>query len=257
MVSIHPIRALKDNYIWLLRSPKQYACVFDPGESAPVLTFLQKNKLKLLSILITHHHWDHVSGVLELLQHYPNITVYGPAHDAINGLNNPVSEPNEIYLPELELSFKVLSIPGHTLDHIAYYNNKFLFCGDTLFSAGCGRVFEGTMPQMLQSLEKLKALDGDILMFCAHEYTKKNLEFALTLEPENLAIKKRLCQVKEQLAQEKPSLPVRLREEKQTNPFLRCREAKLIQAVIKKDPRIDPKDPIAVFTALRKWKDTY
>ncbi len=183
MLNIIPIPAFEDNYIWLLHQ-HGYAVVVDPGDATPVITTLQKLNLTLAAILITHHHNDHIGGVDDLL-HFQSAPVYAPQYESFSFEHTRLVDGDEIDLPEIDLSFRIMWLPGHTLGHIAYVNNDYLFCGDTLFGAGCGRLFEGTPAQMLQSLARLKKLNVNTQVFCTHEYTAKNIAFALTLEPDN------------------------------------------------------------------------
>jgi hydroxyacylglutathione hydrolase len=220
MIKIFPINALKDNYIWALcnTSTKQVAIV-DPGVAAPVIKCLAEQDLQLSSILVTHHHADHNGGVEELLQHSP-VPVFSFA---------TIGTAAEIDLPDQHLKLKVMHIPGHTMDHIAFYNNKLLFSGDTLFGAGCGRIAAATVAlakksnaqQMFESLNKLKNLPPETKVYCGHEYTLANLKFAATIEPDNAEIKQRITQVEQLLAQNLPSLPSTIGLELATNPFLR------------------------------------
>src|SRR4051812_13271561 len=183
---IVPISAFKDNYVWTLRN-ERHAAVVDPGEARPVLEYLAREKLELCAILATHHHPDHVGGIAELLQHQ-RVPVFGPRDEPIPTLTNPVSGGDEVEVAELGVSFSVLDIPGHTRAHIAYYGAGMLFCGDTLFACGCGRVFEGTSEQMYASLEKLGALPDETKVYCGHEYTLANIGFAKAVEPDNKAL---------------------------------------------------------------------
>src|SRR3954468_1521332 len=183
---IVPISAFKDNYVWTLRN-ERYAAVVDPGEARPVLDYLAREKLQLAAILATHHHPDHVGGIAEILARH-KAPVYGPRNEPIETLTQPVSEGDEVAVPELGVRFSVLDIPGHTRAHIAYYGAGALFCGDTLFACGCGRLFEGTAQQMYASLQKLAALPDDTKVYCGHEYTLANIGFAKSVEPRNAAL---------------------------------------------------------------------
>lgn len=260
ILKIVPIKAFKDNYIWLLFNPhNRCAMVVDPGDATPVLTVLNKEKLKLIGILITHHHWDHTGGVLELVEktHAP---VYGGANEPIPGLNHPLSDSDSIQFKELELTLHILDIPGHTLGHIAYYSNKMneemLFSGDTLFTGGCGRLFEGTAEQMICSLTKLKNLSPNTKVYCGHEYTLNNLRFAKLLEPENAAIERRLHMVENLRAEDKPTVPAHLSEELETNPFLRTEQTNVIKAT---EQHFGTKfnSNIQIFKAIREWKNHF
>ncbi len=216
---ITPIKAFQDNYIWAMIED-QNLIIVDPGDAKPVLEFISHSKLNLLSILITHKHLDHMGGVDEIYTKYPNIEIYAPRDSNFSFPYKAVGEGEEFKIDGTSMNFKVLETPGHTLDHIVYINESNLFCGDTLFACGCGRIFEGTYNQMFESLQKFKKLDADMKVFCAHEYTVKNIEFALSLNPTN---KKLLNRLKSCLNQE-VTLPSSLKEEFETNPFLLAKD---------------------------------
>jgi len=216
---ITPIKAFQDNYIWAMIED-QNLIIVDPGDAKPVLEFISHSKLNLLSILITHKHLDHMGGVDEIYTKYPNIEIYAPRDSNFSFPYKAVGEGEEFKIDGTSINFKVLETPGHTLDHIVYINESNLFCGDTLFACGCGRIFEGTYNQMFESLQKFKKLDADMKVFCAHEYTVKNIEFALSLNPTN---KKLLNRLKSCLNQE-ITLPSSLKEEFETNPFLLAKD---------------------------------
>jgi hydroxyacylglutathione hydrolase len=257
MLTVTPIRAFKDNYIWLLVNPaNQYCAIIDPGDAEPVIAYLQKLKLTPCGILITHHHHDHSGGVLALKEKYPAIPVYGPARESIDGVDYKVAENDLVVLELLGLEFTVYDIPGHTLGHVAYYGHQMVFCGDTLFAAGCGRLFEGTANQMVHSLSRISNLPDNTLIYCAHEYTAANLRFAEMVEPENQAIQVRKKTVAAQIAQHTPSLPSQVLLEKMTNPFLRCEERAVIHAV-QSQSNDRSTDPVTIFQALRTWKDNF
>lgn len=253
-MNIKPIRALKDNYIWAIVDDAQHvAIIVDPGDATPVNAFLREQQLTLAGILITHHHWDHCDGITELRSHY-SVPIYGPVKEKIVGVTEKVDEGDEINFDYLAL--KIVAIPGHTLGHIAYYSPGILFCGDTLFAAGCGRLFEGTAEQMVASLMKIAALPDDTKIYCAHEYTFNNLRFAQLVEPNNKKITERLQQVKTLRDQNLPTLPSLLGIEKETNPFFRCDSAELI-ANVEKYAGQKISNPVDVFSRLRHWKDTF
>lgn len=216
---ITPIKAFQDNYIWAMIED-QNLIIVDPGDAKPVLEFISHSKLNLLSILITHKHLDHMGGVDEIYTKYPNIEIYAPRDSNFSFPYKAVGEGEEFKIDGTSMNFKVLETPGHTLDHIVYINESNLFCGDTLFACGCGRIFEGTYNQMFESLQKFKKLDAAMKVFCAHEYTVKNIEFALSLNPTN---KKLLNRLKSCLNQE-ITLPSSLKEEFETNPFLLAKD---------------------------------
>ena len=253
-VTIAPIRAFKDNYIWCLRSGRS-AVVVDPGDAIPVLDYLNAEGLELEAILATHHHADHVGGNAKLLAKY-NVPVFGPKRENIPGISRKLEQDDEIDVPGLGMHMRVLDIPGHTAGHIAYFGEGVVFSGDTLFSCGCGRLFEGTPAQMYASLSKLAALPGETLVFCGHEYTLANLRFARAADPANPAIGERELAVRAALDRGIPSLPSSLKDELAANPFLRAQEPALIESASRFAGRALT-DPVQVFAALRAWKDTF
>ena len=251
MFEISFIPAFKDNYIWLLTRGKR-AFVVDPGDAAPVISRLEADDLTLEGILITHHHPDHQGGIAELLARWP-VEVYAPANESITGCTRPLSGGEQIDV--LGQMVEVMVVPGHTLGHLAYLAPGALFCGDTLFGAGCGRLFEGTPEQMSASLDRIAALPDDTLVYCAHEYTEMNLRFALAVEPDNLALHARVVKVAAQRAAGLPSVPSSLGEEKGTNPFLRCTETAVIEAGLQHAAVNRKKE--AIFAAIRSWRNGF
>ncbi|MBK1700252.1 hydroxyacylglutathione hydrolase [Thiococcus pfennigii] len=263
-LAITPIPALDDNYIWLLQADdrRQAACV-DPGEAEPVLAVLAARGLELTAILITHHHPDHTAGIAELVAAYPDALVCGPRDRRLKGLTRVVGEGDEAAVPGLAAGFRVLEVPGHTASHIAYLgptpDDDALFCGDTLFTAGCGRVFDGTCAQLAASLARLAALPPTTLCYCAHEYTLANLGFAAWVEPDNPARAARQADAERRRAAGEPTVPATLALELATNPFLRTGEPAVRAAAERfAGQPLDASPPprIEVFTALRRWKDT-
>ena len=252
MLEIVPVKAFKDNYIWTLRDGK-CAAVVDPGDARPVIEYLTREKLDLVAILATHHHADHVGGIPALLER-GRVPVYGPRGEPIETLTRAVGEGDTVTIPELGVSFAVLDIPGHTRAHIAYYGAECLFCGDTLFACGCGRVFEGTPAQMYASLEKLRALPDSTKVYCGHEYTLANIGFARGVEPGNQALDAREARDRGLREAGKPTLPTTLGEEKATNPFLRCLEPAVVESA-NKYLGARAADPVRVFAAIRDWKN--
>lgn len=256
MLEIIPLPALKDNYIWLLRNKiSDHVAIVDPSEAKPVLNYINGEGLIPIAIMITHHHWDHVGGIPELSKHY-NIPVYTPKTESVNGSTHPVGEGDIVKLSELDLTLNVMDVPGHTAGAVAYYDEHRIFSGDTLFTAGCGRMFEGTPPQMHASLSKFKTLPDTTLLYCGHEYTVANLKFAAAVEPENIAIKERLELAEKARKQNQPTVPASLAEEKQTNPFLRCEEPSVIEAATHYASKT-LNDPTEVFATVRNWKDNF
>jgi len=253
-ILVEPIRAFNDNYIWALRGGRTVAVV-DPGDAQPVLDYLARERLELIAILATHHHADHVGGVAEL-RRGRDIPVYGPKNEPIATLTRSVGGGDRVAIPQLGLQFEVLDIPGHTRAHIAYYGSNMVFCGDTLFACGCGRVFEGTPPQLHASLQKLAALPDDTQVYCGHEYTLANIRFARAVEPGNAALAGRERSDARTRAENLPTLPTTIAREKATNPFLRCDQPE-VAAAAGRHRGAAVTDPVEVFTAIREWKNTY
>jgi len=217
LIHIDPIEAFQDNYIWLIHND-QNSIIVDPGDAGPVISALERKNLNLVAILITHHHADHIGGVIALQEKYPHIKIFAPQKDKYDFVNISLKNGDEINIPELQINYKIIEIPGHTRGHIAYYDKKNLFCGDTLFACGCGKIFDGTHEQMYNSLKKISALPKDTKIYCAHEYTKKNISFALSLDPDDTNLKLRKALV----SNIKNTIPSSLEEELKTNPFLKC-----------------------------------
>ncbi len=253
-IKIIPLPAYQDNYIWLIHDGQQ-AAVVDPGDAAPVTRFLNDNNLSLAAILITHHHWDHVNGI-EKLQAEHLCTVYAPRDDRIPGKLTHMVAGNVAEIPALNLAFNVIETPGHTLSHICYYNEQWLFCGDTLFSIGCGRMFEGTPQQYMTSLNKIKQLPAATKIFCTHEYTTTNVTFARNVEPNNSLLQKYQNHVQSLRNKNQASLPVLLSNELQMNPFLRTHE-RSIQTAVGKQFETTANDEVSCFALLRQWKDQF
>ncbi len=259
MIQIHALHAFSDNYIWLLQDLSTRTCaVVDPGDAAPVLAWLEEHPgWRMTDILITHHHHDHVGGVAQIKQ-VTGARVCGPAHETIPARDVALVDNDRVSV--LGLDFTVHAVPGHTLGHIAFYHDDaarpVLFCGDTLFAAGCGRLFEGTPQQMHTALERLAALPDATLVYCAHEYTLSNLRFAHAVEPQNTDIAERLAQVTQWRAENRISLPSNLALERRTNPFLRTHETSVKE---KMDERTGSThaSQTEVFATLRAWKDKF
>lgn len=250
---VEPVRAFADNYIWMILDQDQHHCaIVDPGDHRPVIQWLTQHGVAPVAILITHHHGDHVGGIGGLVSKYPGLEVYGPAHENIKGLTRKLSEGDEVNVAGARL--RVMDVPGHTAGHIAYYGEGALFCGDTLFAAGCGRVFDGTFEQLCDSLKKIRTLPDDTMVYCAHEYTVDNLGFAKWVEPTNPDIILRDDDDMRRQEQGIPTVPSRLGLEKRTNPFLRYDDPEVLDRVEQKAGHAIMND-CAVFTFLRQWKD--
>ena len=250
MIRISPIPAFQDNYIWLIHN-HQYAVVVDPGDATPVIAYLEQHQLKLEAVLITHHHADHIGGVEDLLA-YQACKVYAPKKEQYLFAHQAVADHQNIQFEHLPIQLEVIEVPGHTLGHVAYYGANSLFCGDTLFGAGCGRLFEGTPPQMFSSLQKLASLGPETAVYCAHEYTERNLAFAETLEPLNLNLQTRIIETKRLRANHQPSLPSSIELELQTNPFLRCHSKEIARNL-----NLANAELIEIFTALREARNSF
>ncbi len=258
-LSVLTVPAFKDNYLWLIHDGT-HAAVVDPGDSGPILDALATHGLTLTAILLTHHHADHTGGVPALLARFP-VPVYGPRNDGIAAVTHPLAEGDRVTVPALGLELDVLDVPGHTLGHIAYVRRTpgrhWLFCGDTLFAGGCGRLFEGTPQQMAASLEKLASLPEDTQVYCAHEYTLSNLRFALAVEPDNAALALRMRDESAKRALDVPTVPSSIGLERSTNPFLRYREAAIVRELVKAGRLAEGAPPVQAFAALREWKNVF
>ena len=255
MLKISPINAFSDNYIWLIQTNEGNTLV-DPGDSKPIISTIDKLGITIDDILITHHHFDHIGG-LESLKPLIKGSVIGPKNNAIELLDKHVGEGDVI--ESIGLQFSVSEVPGHTLDHIAFYSEtekEVLFCGDTIFSGGCGRVFEGTFEQMNHSLEKLISLPSKTEIYCAHEYTLSNLQFALMAEPDNVDLKEYELNSKNKREKNIPTIPTTLGQELQINPFLRVAETSLREAISDKLDHSNITSNAEVFGFLRSWKDS-
>lgn len=253
-LEIEAIPAFETNYIWVAHDGHRCAIV-DPGSAAEVHGFLDRNALKPCAVLLTHHHADHTGGVDELLTRW-TVPVWGPADPRMPQVDHPVGEGDRAEVPELGLIFEVLETPGHTSSHIVFHDSEHLLAGDTLFSAGCGRLFEGSPEQMQRSLDKLEPLHDRTKVYCAHEYTRDNCRFALEVEPDNTALREWAAEVDRRRQAGRITLPVSLGLERAINPFLRTRESAVIRAANRREPGTGT-EPAAVFGVIRRWKDRF
>lgn len=251
---IIPLRAFADNYIWTIRD-STCAAVVDPGDARPVLEYLDAQKLRLVAILNTHHHADHVGGNTALLGRW-KAPVYGPHDERIHEVTDRLKDGDRITLPHFGIDFEVLEIPGHTRSHIAFHGGDMLFCGDTLFAAGCGRLFEGTPRQMHDSLSRLMRLPDATRVYCGHEYTLSNVRFAKAADPDNAALRDLEERAKQQRDRGLPTLPSTIGQEKATNPFVRVGEPAVIASA--SDHAGKPlNDPVSVLAVIREWKNSF
>jgi len=258
VLKISPVPAFRDNYIWAIhhhRLEEDAVVLVDPGEPDAILAWLKETQTRPVAILVTHHHGDH-TGALAALKDRWEMPVYGPGQEAIPGRTHPVEEGSQVVVPELGLKFQVLATPGHTLGHVCYIGEGWLFSGDTLFSCGCGRLFEGTAPQMHASLSRLASLAPETAVYCAHEYTLPNIGFAREVEPENPGLAQRYLEARQSRKAGHPTLPSTIGQERATNPFLRCHVDTVREAVARHAQRPLNTD-VEVFSALRQWKDEF
>lgn len=253
-ITITAIPAFSDNYIWLISTGGKHCAVVDPGDAGPVMREVEQRGLKISDILITHHHPDHTGGVATLKEAH-GARVFAPVDRRIADNDQSVREGDLIQLPKLDLEFQVIEVPGHTSSHIAFYGHGCLFCGDTLFSVGCGRLFEGTAEQMQASLDKLAALPPGTQVFCAHEYTLSNCDFALAVEPGNRKLARRASQVEASRAAGRSTVPSLLGEELEVNPFLRSRQPPVVAAARARNPQAQP--GASTLAVIRNWKDSF
>jgi len=264
LLQVWPIPAFDDNYIWCIHDGHS-ALVVDPGDAAPVLQYLSEHQLVLKGILITHHHADHTGGILQILQTlHGTVPVYGPDSVSIPGLTTPLKNGAKIEIAAPRISLTVYEVPGHTLSHLAYFANMqanvvepMLFCGDTLFASGCGRLFEGTPAQMASSLATFAALPRNTLVYCTHEYTLSNIRFALAVEPDNINLLTWEQNAKALRQQNLPTLPTTIGQELQVNPFMRCDQSDVIKMAKQVSGQLDLSSPADVLAVIRAWKDRF
>ena len=254
-IKLLPLPAFTDNYIWCFYN-QTHCVVVDPGDASVVENFCQSNQLTLAAILITHHHADHTGGLPSLTKKYQGVDVYGPQNPAIRLITQHLSENDTIHISDLDLTFDITELPGHTLDHIAYIGHGGVLCGDTLFSAGCGRLFEGSPQQMLASLTKLSELPESTQVWCTHEYTLANLEFAKAVEPNNHELQSYTHWAKQMRQQNTPTLPSDIKTQKAINPFMRADQPMVKQSAERFAER-QLVNELEVFAAVRRWKDSF
>ena len=249
-----PLRAFNDNYIWTIRDA-HHAIVVDPGDAKPVIDYLAAEKLELLAVVITHHHADHIGGVKTLIASR-KIPVYAPHDPRVPEATQRLAEGESIVLPHFGIQLTVLEVPGHTSSHIAYHGDGLLFCGDTMFAAGCGRLFEGTPAQMHDSLSKFMRLPDDTRVYCAHEYTLANIRFARAADPANSALADWEARAKAMREVDAPTVPTTIALERATNPFVRCSEQGVITSASQHAGK-PLSDPVSVLGAIREWKNNF
>lgn len=249
-----PVKAFSDNYIWTIRDGKR-AAVVDPGDARPVLDYLEREKLELVAILNTHHHADHVGGNAGLLARW-KVPVVGPDDARIREVTDRVKQGSRWTLPHFGIEFEVFEIPAHTRSHIAFYGGGMLYCGDTLFAAGCGRLFEGTPAQMHDALSRLMKLPDETLVYCGHEYTLSNIRFARAVEPDSVVLRDLEAKTRAQRDRDEPTLPSTIAQEKATNPFVRVREPAVVASAEKHAGR-KLNGPVEVLGVLREWKNNF
>ena len=249
-----PLRALSDNYVWTIRDGK-CAAVVDPGDARPVISYLEREKLELVAILNTHHHNDHVGGNAGLLARW-KVPVFGPHDERIVEVTHRLKEGERCTLPHFGIEFGVMQIPAHTRSHIAFHGAGMVFSGDTLFAAGCGRLFEGTPGQMHEALTRLMQLPDGTRVYCGHEYTVANIRFALAVEPDNAVLRELEAKAKKLREQDLPTVPSTIAQEKATNPFVRVREPAVIAAANRYAGKT-LSDPVSVLAAVREWKNGF
>jgi hydroxyacylglutathione hydrolase len=257
MLEVTPVRAFSDNYIWLIhgQTDRSRVAAVDPGDGLAVDRALQERGLTLAALLVTHHHRDHTGGVEALVARH-GVPVFGPARESIPGPFRPLGGGDKVDLAELGMAFEVMDVPGHTAGHIAYVGHGAVFCGDTLFSGGCGRLFEGTPAQMLDSLTRLADLPRETRVYCTHEYTMNNLRFARVADPGNAATAAYEEECMQKRNRDEPTLPSTIALEREINPFLRCDDGNVKQAAESHAGR-RLMDKTAVFAAVREWKDQF
>ena len=256
MLTVHAVKAFQDNYIWLIQAEhSQKVLIVDPGDADPVLQRLAEKRFVPIGILVTHHHADHIGGIQQLLQHF-TMPVFGPAQEQIPFITQPLQECGDLRIDPDFPVFRILETPGHTAGHICYLVENKLFCGDTLFAGGCGRLLGGSAEQLFRSLQRLKTLPADTEIYCAHEYTQANLRFASTVDTENTELLLRERSVAKRRLQDQSTIPSTLAVELATNPFFRTDDSRIKKAAETYSGR-PLNDPLAVFTVIRSWKDRF